>query len=1019
INGTIATSNPANFFLLNPNGILFGSGAQLNIGGSFLATTANRMQFQDRTEFNTTSPTPLLTINTPIGLQFGTPQGSIQLQGSRLLAEVTDSFENITLIGNSVSLNNTEIQTTGNVSNINIQANALRLENDSVLRTTPSGQGRSGNIIFQVEGNVSILDSRIFSELEFGRTGFGGDIRIQAGSFFMKSFTNPGGSQAFVTAASSGTGNAGSLVIQTRDAVLLDQSFISSNLNFNAIGRGGDITIDAGSVSLTTGAFVNNNTFGIGDSGNITLKSKGSITLANSSSILSGTEGLANGGSSQDAIGNGGNITLTSNSLSLFSGSEISSTSFGKGNGGNITVDSQAVSIDGIDQAGFVSGLLSSVAPGAAGKSGNITVSTDSLSITNGGAISASLGGEGKPGNITVNAPNEISIDGFGLYRFNQNLVATRSGIFTLIDRPGKVVDTSGEVRSGGIVINTGSLRLANNGALSSSTFGDGDAGDITINALNQVSLAGGSFSNVNISSGVDRAARGQGGNIRITTGSLLATNRAELNAGTEGQGNAGNIIIDARDLVSFDNSSGAFSTVKETARGKSGDIQVTARALSLTSGGELSASTFGQGKAGNISIHARDGIGLDGVGDDGFSSGLFTITERGATGSAGNITTNSTGFQVKNGATVNARTNSASDGGSITIKADRFEALKGGQVITTTRSNGRAGDINLYIVNQIVLAGRDSTYGDRLTQFGRDVIDTEGSASGLFANTASGSSGNGGSIFIDPRTLAIRDGARISVDSQGSGTGGNIQIQAGTLTLDNQGIISAQTASNQGGNIALNAQDLLLFRRGSQISTTAGTAQSSGDGGNININSKFIVSVLSENSDITANAFTGKGGRVDITAQSIFGIQPRSFLTPLSDITASSQFGISGVVTIATLNTDPSRGLVALPINLVDPANQIAQGCRSSGATGRFVVSGRGGLPSTPNDALDRSDLWEDARVTAQTTETVANLSSAKIVEATSWVKDATGAIVLVTQQPDSPGYLASQPAPTHCYVP
>ena len=82
INGRIATTNaavtlvnPANFFLLNPNGIVFGPNARVLVGGSFLATTADRMVFQDGTAFRTTDPSPLLTITAPIGLGFtGVPQ---------------------------------------------------------------------------------------------------------------------------------------------------------------------------------------------------------------------------------------------------------------------------------------------------------------------------------------------------------------------------------------------------------------------------------------------------------------------------------------------------------------------------------------------------------------------------------------------------------------------------------------------------------------------------------------------------------------------------------------------------------------------------------------------------------------------------------------------------------------------------------------------------------------------------------------------------------------------------------
>jgi large exoprotein involved in heme utilization and adhesion len=288
-----------------------------------------------------------------------------------------------------------------------------------------------------------------------------------------------------------------------------------------------------------------------------------------------------------------------------------------------------------------------------------------------------------------------------------------------------------------------------------------------------------------------------------------------------------------------------------------------------------------------------------------------------------------------------------------------------------------------------------------------RDNIILAGLDSGIFANTTSGSTGNGGNISIDTKTGTIQNSAKIGVDSQGTGIGGTIAIDADSLTLDNKALISAETASNTGGNLNLQVADLLLLRNASNISTTAGTAGAGGDGGNIQIDAKFIAAFADSN--ITANAFEGKGGNVNISTQGIFGIEFRERETSLSDITASSEFGVQGQVTIAQPDVDPSKGLVELPSNLTDASEQIVRECPSQGRVtvedlGSFTIAGRGGLPPNPSDPhsseIIRSNWATLPNDTEQKTVSIeVKTPTQPLVEARGWQISPDGKIVLVGQ--------------------
>ena len=232
---------------------------------------------------------------------------------------------------------------------------------------------------------------------------------------------------------------------------------------------------------------------------------------------------------------------------------------------------------------------------------------------------------------------------------------------------------------------------------------------------------------------------------------------------------------------------------------------------------------------------------------------------------------------------------------------------------------------------------------------------------------------------------LLTQPQSNITVRSNAEGAAGNIFLNAATVTLADQGQIIAESSTVNGGNISLDLDNFLLLRTGSQITATAGTSQSGGNGGNIIIKVPFIVALPSEDSDIIADASQGSGGRVDITARGVFGIEPRANRTPLSDITASSQEGVSGVVSLNSLDTSfIQNDLSNLPEVPNDQENLVANSCvaRPQQADGTFTISG-GNSAEDPNSTLATSYPLGNVRTVTESNQVAASLwQSEDVVE-------------------------------------
>ncbi|KGF73388.1 hypothetical protein DO97_20065 [Neosynechococcus sphagnicola sy1] len=260
----------------------------------------------------------------------------------------------------------------------------------------------------------------------------------------------------------------------------------------------------------------------------------------------------------------------------------------------------------------------------------------------------------------------------------------------------------------------------------------------------------------------------------------------------------------------------------------------------------------------------------------------------------------------------------------------------------------------------------------------------------------------NGGNIFIQTGNLQILNGSEISVSDLGAGDAGNLRISAKEILLSNQGRISAQSASGEGGNIQLEVQDLLLMRNRSDISTTAGLAGSRGNGGNISIQAQNIVAL--DRSLITAQAFEGQGGNIRVVARGVF-------LSPDSFISASTQLGIAGTVEVNQLEQPPEAGLVALPATVEDISGLVDPTC--AGLRGRtpseFYVTGRGGVPESPDQPMVEHSLLQDLGTPVATHEgnragrpisfpSITQPQSEQIVAAQGWVINSQGNVVLTS---------------------
>jgi filamentous hemagglutinin family protein len=566
-------------------------------------------------------------------------------------------------------------------------------------------------------------------------------------------------------------------------------------------------------------------------------------------------------------------------------------------------------------------------------QAGNINIEAPLVTIEKGAIVSTTgnrsgMGNSTRSGNISIRANEKLHLlDGSRL------LTSADTTAMTL---PGKI-----EITTGDLILNNSSLISAKSSS----------SAQLTAQEMIEAGR-----SSISISAN----------NIQMFRGS-------SIEASTTGNSHAGSISLKVGEKIEISGINSGLSTIAESSSiGDGGSIFVDAKIFKMSDGSSLEARNLGNGKSGNISIDAQKDVTIEG-------SGTTIATNTNTPGSGGSISISGETINLLNGAKLDAQTSSLYQtgiGGDISLKADKIEIANDASVLTSTSGAAKAGNI----------------FVDAAQKF--QIIGTQNNLStGLFATSSS--SGSSGNISINTRIpsersdVSLQNNATIQLASTGTGSGGNLVLNARDLFL-RASSISSETYQGTGGNLDFNVANFFIMRNGSTISSSSGraatvTTSPTENGGNILINARFLIAPPLENNDIKANAFNGKGGNVTINTQKTFGFTSRSrtdltrllkstdpnSLDPIqlqtSDITAISQNNptLNGSIASTELNVDPAKGLDGEPLTPSTPS--VSEDCstqpQSQGS--RIINSGQGGLTPMPTDSLAPSNIWQDASTT------------------------------------------------------
>jgi len=1020
IDGQLNSSIPgANFWFINPNGIIFGNNARLNVGGSFFASTADYIKLSDTNLFTATPSTNELLTSAPpsafgflnanpAGIQVGTtnPANILSVPTGRTLSLVGGRIDIGRLNGGAPGF---LLAPAGRVNLVSVASAGEATFNPTTISGSLIGgvpTDRDINVDnFAQLGTVNIVGGVLRSGTNppFPSVVDGKEIFVRSGQLVVNNaVVNPGYFNELQSSAFPQANDGGQIrVITSGDVTITGTLLLFGN-------RDSGIHARAGTSSSSFLPSLNS----LRDAPDIIMESGGKITVGTPQAGQAVVRSDRFTGNTANPT-SFGNVTIKADTLEVAGGGQIAANNFfndffgGLGRGGTVTVDAREVVLSGegasrftglATQSDFHNAYKNGLSPDpllTTAGSGNITVKAQTLTIKKGASISSDSFALGPSGDIQINVGDMfLSRDGA-----QTGSIAAQS---TLAGKAGNIsIDATGRIE-------------IDEARISATSGGTGDGGSVNVTADKSITISGQDAGIISLTAPPNRSPGTLLGTLdnfaccvvgnffnkifHVSTPDFSALVKAIQGQGINLPDNAGWIEV----LAALNKPPFSLTAVADLTPGNGGQISVITPSLVMNAGTRIDSSTLWDGDAGQIigkvgNLTLNDGAQLrsqsggvavssgqpsigngnggsvtltvdDSILITGSNSAVSTNTFGG--GDAGNISLSANQINVQNGGSVTSESGGTlaskffvgtGNAGQITVSTPTLTMADGGAISVKTSGAGNAGTISLNVADFTQSGGSRVDSSTSGAGSGGDITVTaadSASISGLgtgLFSTAS-STGAGGNINVQAPQVQIVDGAIISANSTGTATATAGNVNIVTSDLNMQnGSITTEAALALGGNITITTTGSLVHLTDSEITTSVHGG--GGKGGDIAINSDLVIL---DNSRILANAFGGPGGNINITADVFLVNSGGQLPTSLEGIVdASSALSTPGTINIQATFTDVTGEVAQLPETPLRATELLRAACAArfvGGKASSLVLGGRDGVPIQPGGLLPSS---------------------------------------------------------------